>query len=94
MFSLDHLSYMSGFYRYLFFQDRDALMKLLTFESVEETILKRVEKKAMTFGQEVNLGSNVGKPKYKLDPAVVSQLYKEWIIPLTKLVQVEYLLVG
>lgn len=65
-------------------------MKLLTFESVEEAIKKRVEKKAKVFGQDVEVEEN--ESKYKVEPSVVSQLYGEWVIPLTKLVQVEYLL--
>ncbi|KAL8521841.1 hypothetical protein ACS0TY_012124 [Phlomoides rotata] len=69
-------------------KDREGLMKLLTFESVEEMIKKRVEKKAMMFGQEVDGQEN----EYKVDPCVVSQLYGKWVMPLTKLVQVEYLL--
>lgn len=75
-------------------QDRDALMKLLTFESVEEMVKRRVEKKAIAFGQEVKLDYDAdNKPgKYKLDPSVVSRLYGEWVMPLTKLVEVEYLL--
>ncbi|KAF5456820.1 hypothetical protein F2P56_026256 [Juglans regia] len=74
-------------------QDRDALMKLLTVESVEEMVKKRVAKKAMVFGQEVTLdNNNAKKGKYKVDPSVVSRLYAEWVMPLTKLVQVEYLL--
>lgn len=69
-------------------------MKLLTFESVEEMVKKRVAKKAMVFGQEVTLNnsSNTTNGKYKVDPSVVSRLYAEWVMPLTKLVQVEYLL--
>jgi chorismate mutase len=76
-------------------QDRDALMKLLTFEAVEEMVKKRVEKKAMIFGQEVSLdttNSTESKGKCKIDPLLVSRLYDEWIMPLTKFVQVEYLL--
>lgn len=65
-------------------------MKLLTFESIEEAIKKRVEKKAKVFGQDVEVEEN--ESKYKVEPSVVSQLYGEWVIPLTKLVQVEYLL--
>ncbi|KAL1552515.1 Chorismate mutase, variant 2 [Salvia divinorum] len=71
-------------------KDREGLMKLLTFESVEEAIKKRVEKKAMVFGQEVELQENGNY--YKVKPELVSQLYGEWVIPLTKFVQVEYLL--
>ncbi|KAK7320644.1 hypothetical protein VNO77_30305 [Canavalia gladiata] len=74
-------------------QDREGLMKLLTFESVEEMVRKRVEKKAMVFGQEVSLNrvddTNV---KHKFDPSVASRLYQKWVIPLTKEVQVQYLL--
>ncbi|KAI9191716.1 hypothetical protein LWI28_012480 [Acer negundo] len=73
-------------------KDKDALMKLLTFEKVEEMVRRRVEKKAMVFGQEVNLDNDNSKGKYKVDPSVVSRLYVEWVMPLTKLVQVEYLL--
>ncbi|KAK1288828.1 Chorismate mutase 2 [Acorus calamus] len=74
-------------------QDRNALMKLLTFESVEEMVKKRVEKKAMVFGQNITLGSGDGnKTNYKIDPSVVSRIYEDWVIPLTKDVQVEYLL--
>lgn len=66
-------------------------MKLLTSKSVEDEVIKRVEKKAEVFGQEVTLNQDV-KGKYKVDPSVVSHLYQNWIIPLTKIVEVEYLL--
>lgn len=67
-------------------------MKLLTFKSVEEAIKKRVEKKAMVFGQDVELEEGESNGKYKVKPAVVAQVYGDWLIPLTKFVQVEYLL--
>ncbi|KAL4307683.1 hypothetical protein HN51_042068 [Arachis hypogaea] len=74
-------------------EDKGGLMKLLTFESVEETVRKRVEKKAMVFGQNVTLNNGDDKNvTYKVDPSVAANLYKNWIIPLTKDVQVEYLL--
>ncbi|KAI6670188.1 hypothetical protein NL676_005073 [Syzygium grande] len=73
-------------------QDRDALMKLLTFESVEEKVKKRVAKKTMLFGQEVSLDDNYHEKKLKINPVIVSRLYEEWVMPLTKLVEVEYLL--
>ncbi|RWW79948.1 hypothetical protein BHE74_00011741 [Ensete ventricosum] len=74
--------------------DRDALMKLLTFEAVEEMVKRRVLKKAMVFGQTVTLEDKTfdDETKYKVDPAVVARLYDEWVIPLTKDVEVEYLL--
>ncbi|CAJ1972397.1 unnamed protein product [Sphenostylis stenocarpa] len=73
-------------------KDREGLMKLLTFTSVEEAVRMRVEKKATVFGQEVSLDSNEDNEKRKFDPSVASRLYKNWVIPLTKEVQVEYLL--
>ncbi|MED6206565.1 Chorismate mutase 2, variant 2 [Stylosanthes scabra] len=74
-------------------EDKEGLMKLLTFESVEEMVRKRVEKKAKVFGQNVTLNNGDEKNvTYKVDPSVAATLYKNWIIPLTKDVQVEYLL--
>ncbi|TKY58048.1 Chorismate mutase 2 [Spatholobus suberectus] len=74
-------------------KDREGLMKLLTFRSVEEMVRKRVEKKATVFGQEVSLNRDDGdNEKQKFDPSVASRLYQNWVIPLTKEVQVEYLL--
>lgn len=72
-------------------KDRDGLMSLLTFKNVEEMVKKRVAKKAMVFGQEVTVG-NYSSENYKVDPSIVSHLYSEWVMPLTKLVEVEYLL--
>ncbi|KAM7276931.1 hypothetical protein ACFE04_018797 [Oxalis oulophora] len=74
-------------------KDRDGLMKLLTFPIQEEAVRNRVEEKAKVFGQDVTIGSkNEGEVKYKIDPSVVSRLYVDWVMPLTKEVQVEYLL--
>jgi len=73
-------------------QDREGLMKLLTSKSTEEMVVKRVEKKAMVFGQEVSLEHDVKGGKYKVHPSKVSLLYQKWLISLTKNVEVEYLL--
>lgn len=68
-------------------------MQLLTYESVETAIKQRVEAKAKIFGQEVKIGEDDGAPPvYKIQPSVVAELYDNWIMPLTKEVQVEYLL--
>jgi len=67
-------------------------MKLLTLKRIEEMVVKRVEKKAMVFGQEVSLEHDVKGGTYKVDPSKVSLLYQKWLIPLTKSVEVEYLL--
>ncbi|KAM0006917.1 putative chorismate mutase [Helianthus debilis subsp. tardiflorus] len=75
-------------------QDRKKLMDLLTYPAVEEMVKKRVEKKTKTFGQVVTVGSgeDATEPVYKIKPSLVVDLYEAWIMPLTKEVEVEYLL--
>ncbi|GAB4836765.1 chorismate mutase [Ancistrocladus abbreviatus] len=73
-------------------KDKDALMTLLTDTNVEEMVKERVKKKAMIFGQNVTLNDTASDGNYKVDPMVVYRLYDEWVIPLTKDVEVEYLL--
>ena len=75
------------------FQDPVQLMQLLTYETVERAIEHRVEAKAKIFGQEVKIGAkDTGAPPvYKINPSLVAGLYRR-IMPLTKEVQVAYLL--
>ncbi|KAG8047640.1 hypothetical protein GUJ93_ZPchr0008g12066 [Zizania palustris] len=80
-------------------KDKDALMKLLTSESQEDVVKRRVQKKAMVFGQNVTSNgpvetgdSNSSQASFKVDPSLVYKLYDQWVIPLTKQVEVEYLL--
>lgn len=69
-------------------------MNLLTDTKVEAMVKQRVAKKAMVFGAEVTLSDSNGSNtnNYKVEPSVVSRLYDEWVIPLTKVVEVDYLL--
>lgn len=76
-------------------QDADGLMRLLTFPAVEAKVRARVERKAATFGQDVDAaddGAPAARPSYKVEPHAAARLYGEWIMPLTKQVQVKYLL--
>uniref|UniRef100_A0A1J3F6D6 chorismate mutase n=1 Tax=Noccaea caerulescens TaxID=107243 RepID=A0A1J3F6D6_NOCCA len=77
-------------------QDRTQLMRLLTYESVEEVIKKRVEIKAMIFGQDITINNDpetgTDPSSCKINPSLVAKLYGERIMPLTKEVQIEYLL--
>ena len=75
------------------FQDPVQLMQLLTYETVERAIEHRVEAKAKIFGQEVKIGAEDkgAPPVYKINPSLVAGLYRR-IMPLTKEVQVAYLL--
>ncbi|XVE85789.1 hypothetical protein DITRI_Ditri17bG0119400 [Diplodiscus trichospermus] len=77
-------------------KDRSRLMELLTYETVEAAVKKRVDMKAKTYGQELKI-DQAGiaadpDPVYKINPSLVATLYGDWIMPLTKEVQVEYLL--
>ena len=69
-------------------------MNLLTYQTVEDAVKKRVEMKAKTFGQEVSvdLVLYLAEPAYKIKPELIADLYSDWIMPLTKEVQVQYLL--
>ncbi|KAJ7527827.1 hypothetical protein O6H91_16G073300 [Diphasiastrum complanatum] len=73
-------------------QNRKALMECLTFKDVEDSVQRRVELKAMTYGQEINTNGERTNPQYKIDPKLMAKLYGEWVMPLTKQVQVEYFL--
>lgn len=76
------------------FQDKDKLMELLTYPEVEEAIKRRVDMKTKTYGQElvVTTKEHRTEPVYKINPSLVADLYSDWIMPLTKEVQVAYLL--
>ncbi|KAL0664049.1 hypothetical protein Bca4012_100886 [Brassica carinata] len=76
-------------------QDGTQLLGLLTYETVEEVIKKRVEVKAKIFGQDITVNdpeTGAADPSYKINPSLVAKLYGEGIMPLTKEVQIEYLL--
>lgn len=77
-------------------QDGAKLMDLLTYVAVEEAITKRVELKTRKYGQAPVTSDDDDEDKmeaeYKINPTIVADLYNEWIMPLTKQVQVDYLL--
>ncbi|AWU77044.1 chorismate mutase [Pichia kudriavzevii] len=69
-------------------RDIEGIMENITNSAVEEKILQRLLIKAKTYGTDptVNEGSS------KVDPEAVVGIYKDWVIPLTKKVEVNYLL--
>jgi chorismate mutase len=79
---------------YLDSQDKKRLLELLTYEIVEASVQKRVEMKARTYSQvvKINETGDVADPVYKIKSGLIGNLYGDWIMPLTKQVQVEYLL--
>lgn len=71
-------------------RDEKTLEGLITKPEVEAALLVRLEEKARVYGQDLN-GSAV-KAESKIDPDIAVQLYRDFVIPLTKDVEVEYLL--
>lgn len=74
-------------------RDTKTLESLITRPEVEAALLVRLESKAKVYGQDLN--STVapqGSSAEKIDPAVAVQLYRDFVIPLTKVVEVDYLL--
>jgi chorismate mutase len=83
-------------------------MEELTNDAVEESVLQRVRLKASTYGKDpvkdpVKGGAGGGEgggegeegeegETYKVAPDLIMALYRDWVMPLTKEVQVEYLL--
>jgi chorismate mutase len=69
------------------------LLKLITKPEVEATLLERVQRKTTIYAQELNPGgepikNSMGIGKWKIDVECVRDLYENWIIPLTKEVEV------
>ena len=86
--------------------DCDGIMALLTDAAVEDAVVARVKAKAAAFGREVRNNSSGGKAAasaasnkgdeedtpLKVDPDAVAAFYRGFVLPLTKDVQVRYLL--
>ncbi|KAI8587680.1 chorismate mutase [Geranomyces variabilis] len=74
-------------------QDRDGLMELLTNVEVEKRLLARLRRKALVYGQEIeDHDKEVSAAHLRIPLDVVSNMYERYVIPLTKEVEVEYLL--
>ena len=69
-------------------RDTGGLMAGITNEEVEAQVLERVGEKARTYGYGVEPHGSLPK----ISPERVVQAYRKWIIPMTKEVQVAYLL--
>lgn len=63
----------------------------ITNKAVEDKILERLQIKAESYGTDPSLKYSQHKQS-KVDPKVISKLYKDYIIPLTKKIEIDYLL--
>jgi len=76
-------------------QDAEAIMQSLTYPAVEQKVIDRVTMKTARHAQDLMEASSAGAEvscTYKVQPEMVGNLYREWVMPLTKKVQVAYLL--
>jgi len=79
--------------------DREGLLAFITKPEVEVRNIQRVILKARTFGQDIpaaeagQLAPAVSEGMtYKVDPEYIGAVFRDFLMPLTKEVQVEYLL--
>lgn len=70
-------------------KDIEGIMRNITNTAVEEKILERLLMKAKAYGTDPTAGI---EGKSKIEPEIVVKIYKDYVIPLTKKVEVDYLL--
>lgn len=73
-------------------RDRGQLAALITKPAVEAVLLRRVGQKAEIYGQNLDQSQKEDGKFRKIQSQEVVRLYQELIIPLTKEVEVDYLL--
>lgn len=76
--------------RLILARDIQGISASITNEAVEKKLLERLRLKALTYGKDPSIQGTDSHAKINVD-AVVS-MYKDFVIPLTKEVEVEYLL--
>lgn len=64
----------------------------ITNAAVEKQVLARLEKKAINYGKDPLDVDNPGQGQGKVDAKTVVDMYEHFVIPLTKEVEIEYLL--
>ncbi|KAL2830073.1 chorismate mutase [Aspergillus cavernicola] len=69
--------------------DREGIDAAITDAKVEAKVLERLALKAKTYGTDPGFPDESGS---KIDVNAVQAMYKEYVIPLTKVVEVEYLM--
>ncbi|KZV88921.1 chorismate mutase [Exidia glandulosa HHB12029] len=69
-----------------------ALDALITKPAVEKALLERLVKKAKLYGRDIGPDGEPREDGWKIDVQTVKDLYEKYIIPLTKEVEVDYLL--
>ncbi|KAI7875404.1 chorismate mutase [Lichtheimia hyalospora FSU 10163] len=73
--------------------DRDGINELLTNRAVEKKLLERLRHKALVYGQTLDQEQEGTSAHLRVPVETVVELYERWVIPLTKEVEVDYLIV-
>ncbi|QIW99673.1 hypothetical protein AMS68_005191 [Peltaster fructicola] len=79
-----------GFVKLIKANDRDGIDAAITDAKVEQKVLERLRLKAQMYGRDPMFSDDAGVPKVNVDAVVA--MYKDHVIPLTKLVEVDYLM--
>eukprot|EP01117_Protostelium_nocturnum_P012751 TRINITY_DN4716_c0_g1_i2.p1 TRINITY_DN4716_c0_g1~~TRINITY_DN4716_c0_g1_i2.p1 ORF type:complete len:488 (-),score=111.72 TRINITY_DN4716_c0_g1_i2:546-2009(-) len=78
-----------GYSRLIEENNIEGIMSKLTNMEVERRLLSRVFRKASTYGQEPDTAE--ADKHFKIEPSKIEELYRDFVIPLTKEVEVLYL---
>ncbi|KAK4954189.1 chorismate mutase aro7 [Elasticomyces elasticus] len=76
-------------------EDRQGIDDAITNAAVEKQVLERLKKKAEMYGADPNLvgeSGGAGTGVRKIEGEAVVAMYRDHVIPLTKVVEVEYLM--
>ncbi|WFD36266.1 chorismate mutase [Malassezia cuniculi] len=76
-------------------RNTDALADLITKPEVEKILLRRIAQKSDVYGQDLDSAATAAggvEKRRKINPDDVVTLYEKYVIPLTKVVEVDYLL--
>jgi chorismate mutase len=71
--------------------DREGIAESITNRAVEKSVLARLRLKALTYGKDPSISDTSGE-HVKIDVDAVVAMYEDFVIPLTKEVEVEYLM--
>lgn len=72
-------------------EDREGIDAAITNAAVEKSVLERLRLKAKTYGTDPSLANGGGNDE-KINVEAVVTMYAQVVIPLTKVVEVEYLM--
>ncbi|KAI8982640.1 chorismate mutase, partial [Pilobolus umbonatus] len=73
-------------------EDRQKIDELLTNKAVEAQVLERLRRKALVYGQTLDEEQEGVNKHLRIPVDVIVNLYKQYVIPITKEVEVNYLL--